>query len=146
MNKDFDNWNNRKKIIEDVRENKPIFHEREIWWCSVGLNIGHEQDGAGYLFERPVLIIKKFNTDICWVLPMSSKLKHGHYYYNLQHNGESSSIILSQIRLISVKRLHRLIRKISPNQYYNIVKILVNILVKNEIPLRGFLDWPSGHL
>lgn len=40
-------------------EGEILFYEREIWWCSLGVNIGFEQDGTNDLFERPVLVIKK---------------------------------------------------------------------------------------
>ena len=44
--KDFDKWNiikkqvNTKEVIRDL-----FFYEREVWWCSLGLNVGYEQDG-----------------------------------------------------------------------------------------------------
>lgn len=39
--KDFDGWNEKKKKIgEDVCN--IYFKEREIWWCSIGINIGYE--------------------------------------------------------------------------------------------------------
>ncbi|MBU2219125.1 hypothetical protein KKG15_01365 [Patescibacteria group bacterium] len=40
--KDFDAWNIQKKKIHS-RDEKILFHEREIWWCSLGVNIGFEQ-------------------------------------------------------------------------------------------------------
>lgn len=46
MKKDFDKWNNRKKIIDQKEiSNQMFFNEREIWWGSLGVNIGYEQDG-----------------------------------------------------------------------------------------------------
>ena len=59
--KDFDNWNKEKKILESTANETLVFHEREIWWCSIGLNVGDEQDGKNDYFERPVLVIRKFN-------------------------------------------------------------------------------------
>ena len=37
--KDFDRWNEQKKKLHDG-EREVLFHEREIWWCSLGVNIG----------------------------------------------------------------------------------------------------------
>ena len=54
--KDFDSWNKEKKGLENVGHDILSFHEREIWWCSIGINLGDEQDGKNELFERPVLI------------------------------------------------------------------------------------------
>lgn len=35
MEKKFDEWNNRKKVI-DSTDTSADFHEREIWWCYQG--------------------------------------------------------------------------------------------------------------
>lgn len=115
--KDFDIWNQKKQTIEKGIPNELVFHEREIWWCSIGINIGDEQDGKHDLFERPVLVLKKFNKKVAWVLPMTTQLKEGIYYYPLIHNKEVSMVILSQLRIVSVKRFCRFIRRISPNQF-----------------------------
>ncbi len=128
--KDFDSWNEEKKYLEIKNHDTLFFHEREIWWCSIGLNLGDEQDGKNELFERPVLIIKKFNNRVCWVLPMTTKQKDGTYYHELKHDGKVFSVILSQIRLVSVKRLRRFVRKISPHQFELIQDKLINFLKK----------------
>jgi hypothetical protein len=59
MFKDFDEWNEEKKNFEKYSPESLIFHEREIWWCSLGVNLGDEQDGKNNLFERPVLVVRK---------------------------------------------------------------------------------------
>ena len=130
--KDFESWGKEKKNLENVGHDTLSFHEREIWWCSIGINLGDEQDGKNELFERPVLIIKKFNNKICWVLPMTTKQKDGIYYHQLEHNGKIFSVILSQIRLVSVKRFRRFVRKISPHQFDLIQDKLINFLKKKS--------------
>ncbi|MFA6340631.1 MAG: type II toxin-antitoxin system PemK/MazF family toxin [Candidatus Paceibacterota bacterium] len=120
MHKDFDKWNTEKKNLE-IREKKIRFHEREIWWCSIGTNIGDEQDGKNLLFERPVLVLRKFNDKLLWAVPMTTKVKEGTYYRMLDHDGVTFSVILSQIRLLSVKRLQRRIRKINENDFQTII-------------------------
>ena len=42
--KKFDLWNIKKKEI-NKKEKEIQFREREIWWISIGVNIGFEQDG-----------------------------------------------------------------------------------------------------
>ena len=50
MDKDFNEWNELKKKINS---RNPIYvSERDIWFCSVGLNVGSEQSGKHKLFER----------------------------------------------------------------------------------------------
>src|SRR3990167_6226333 len=106
MKKDFQKWHEKKK---DIHENRPrvFFHEREIWFCYLGTNVGFEQDGSGDDFLRPVLILKKFNSEVLWALPLTKKGKKNHkYYFEFSSNfGEKSSVILSQIRLIDAKQL-----------------------------------------
>lgn len=128
--KDFDGWNGEKKKLEDTALDRLVFHEREIWWCSIGINLGDEQDGKNELFERPILVLRKFNSKICWALPITSQPKTGIYYHTLDYEGQTFSVILSQIRLVSVKRFRRLIRKISPGQFRKIKDKMVG-LVKN---------------
>ena len=51
--KNFDTWNKEKKNLENVGHDTLAFHEREIWWCSIGFNLGDEQDGKmSYLNDQ----------------------------------------------------------------------------------------------
>jgi mRNA interferase MazF len=74
MLKEFDNWNEQKKCLHKI-EQLPMFSEREVWWCSLGVNVGDEQDGKGENFTRPVLVLKKFNRNLFVGVPMSTKIK-----------------------------------------------------------------------
>ena len=63
--KDFDTWNEEKKIVNERRIDENLFfYDREVWWCSVGINVGIEADGKNSNFERPILVLKKFNSNI----------------------------------------------------------------------------------
>ena len=120
MKKDFDGWNEKKKNIND-REDAPFYHEREIWWCSLGLNIGYEQDGKNALFERPVLVIKKFNRGVLWILPLTTSDKRDRYYFPISTGDEGSVVILSQLTLVSSRRLQRLMYKLPKSQFRKIL-------------------------
>lgn len=55
--KDFEGWIKvKQKIHAAQREHLPIFNERQVWWCSIGVNVGDEEDGKNALYHRPVLI------------------------------------------------------------------------------------------
>lgn len=75
MEKDFDSWNNLKKNIN----NRDLIYtsEREVWFCSVGLNVGSEQDGKNENYERPVLVIKKVTLNTFIGVPLTSNKKKG---------------------------------------------------------------------
>lgn len=43
MKKDFDSWNTEKKKTNIKRLDFNFFyHNREVWWCAVGINVGVE--------------------------------------------------------------------------------------------------------
>jgi hypothetical protein len=42
IKKDFDGWNETKKRT-DLRRGEPFHHEREVWWCTLGVNVGSEE-------------------------------------------------------------------------------------------------------
>ncbi|PIR41937.1 MAG: hypothetical protein COV30_00955 [Candidatus Yanofskybacteria bacterium CG10_big_fil_rev_8_21_14_0_10_37_15] len=103
--------------------------EGEVWMSSLGKNIGFEQNGSGGNFSRPILVVKKFNNHMFWCASLSTKQKKFDFYYNFTDpNGEKVSVILAQLKLVSVKRLKRKLYDISNND-----------LVKVKDELRGFL-------
>jgi mRNA interferase MazF len=137
MEKDFDKWNQEKKVVDRKNVNRNLFfYPREIWWCSAGLNIGVEADGKNENFERPMLIIKKFNTDMIWGLPLTTKEKQNKYHFKLEHQEIKSWVILSQIKTISTKRLLRKVGSISDSDFREVVS-RVQILLKIEKPRKG---------
>ena len=44
MDKDFKKWHKDKEAIHNERP-RVFFHEREVWFAYLGVNIGFEQDG-----------------------------------------------------------------------------------------------------
>mgnify|MGYP004002750875 CR=1 FL=1 len=123
----FIEWAKLKIRIHD-RDERLFFKEREIWWASIGMNIGYEQNGKNETFERPILILKKFNHDVCWVLPFTSKEKEGKYYYPIEYNNTISRLILSQLRLVSSKRLLRKVRTLDKKEF-NLVRENIKKLI-----------------
>lgn len=129
MEKDFKKWHAKKEIIHNEKE-RPFFHEREVWMCLLGINIGFEQDGRGEEFLRPVIIIKKFNNEVSWGLPLTKNTKKNKYYYSVTPiaGRDSSTVILSQIRLIDAKRLKYKIGDITEAEFEEIKKRLTGFL------------------
>lgn len=107
MEKNFDKWNDSKKVLH-VEGKHPFFHEREVWWCALGVNIGFEQDGTGENFDRPVLVVKKFNQESCFAVALTGRKREGKFHQYLGMVGEQeASAVLSQVRLIDAKRFIR---------------------------------------
>ena len=128
MKKNFQKWHIRKEELRERETERLYFYEREIWWCCLGLNIGFEQDGKNDQFERPVLILKKFNKDVLWALPLTSKNKIGKYYYQFEYKGRKYSVILSQLKLISSKRLLRKIRTFPRDDFRKVRKSVKDLI------------------
>ena len=106
---DFDQWNILKQKIE-AEENDPnkFPKEGEVWMSVLGKNIGYEQNGSGDNFSRPVLIIKKFNNHMFWAVALSTKQKDFDFYFNYNDpQNQKVSVILAQLKLVSIKRLKR---------------------------------------
>ena len=58
MKKDFDEWNELKKKLDGSYYNFE-FSEGKIWWSSLGVNIGNEQNGRGKKSADQFLFIEK---------------------------------------------------------------------------------------
>ena len=102
----LDRWNDIKKDIHNNR--RPVYARRkEIWWCAIGSNIGFEQDGKNNYFERPVLVLKRFNKELILVVSLTSVIKSNPYYYQYKFKKQRFSVILSQVKTISTRRLLR---------------------------------------
>jgi mRNA interferase MazF len=133
MSKDFQKWHTKKEKLNET-EVRVFFHEREIWYCSLGANIGFEQDGKGEDFLRPVLVLKKFNDKIFWGIPLSKSIKpipkkSDKFYFVFSFvPGVKSLAILSQLRLIDASRLARHIGEMEKEEYQDLTKKLKALL------------------
>ncbi|MBU6338529.1 MAG: type II toxin-antitoxin system PemK/MazF family toxin [Rickettsiales bacterium] len=119
MEKDFYEWSNLKTKL-NVRKNIPTFKQGEIWWCSIGVNIGCEEDGKNEMFNRPVLIIRKFNNNMFLGVPLSTKIKDNKYYFQIYFSKRVSSVLLSQIRVFESKRLTHKVATLAGEQLENV--------------------------
>ena len=127
--KKFDKWALIKEEVDqkNVPENL-YFYEKEVWWCIIGLNIGTEINGKDEKFQRPVLIIKKFNKYQFWGIPLTSKNKNNKYSVSIIYLNNDKKIKsflnLSQLKVFSAKRLTK---KIGLIEEINFKEILENI-------------------
>ena len=103
-----------------------------------------EVEAEHKLFERPVLVFRKFNKELFLGLPMTSKKKEGKYYNAIHLHGIERSAILSQIRVLSGKRLIRRLGKLSDKQFSALENAFI-FLIKETDPVRG-PQVPNGNL
>lgn len=126
--KSFDQWNLLKKdIYRRFLPNTPL--EGEVWWAYLGLNIGHEQDGAGRKFLRPVLVVKKFSARVCWALPLSRQRPKFLTYLDVSVSvGTSCFATFANLRSIDTKRLESLMFVITKDIFNEIRNGLKELL------------------
>lgn len=128
MNKDFDNWGVQKHKIHGV-QTRPMFKEREVWWCSLGVNVGDEEDGKGECFVRPVLVFRKFNHSILIAIPLSTKLKENRFYHRISFKQKEQSVLISQMRVIDAKRFRDKMGEITSNEMEKLKAVIREIVL-----------------
>jgi len=127
--KDYSQWHTVKSSVHYTKK-RPFFHEREIWFCALGANIGFEQDGRGEQYLRPTIILKKFNNEVCLVIPLTRNNKKGIHYFNFSYQDNLiSTAILSQIRLVDAKRLEYKSGTITEKDFVVLKQKLTQLLV-----------------
>lgn len=132
--KDFDTWNVRKKVINGANKNNNFYvHEREVWWTSIGVNVGTEIDGKNDSFERPVLIVRKIGKDQFIGVPITSKTRVGTFYHPLQYGSGAGSACVSQLRVFSANRLLRKIGKARSDDVALLIEKLIKLISSGNI-------------
>ena len=126
MQKDFDVWNELKKKTESKA--RPIIKVGQVFWCRFGINLGSEFDGKNQNFLRPVVIIKKYSNEVVFVLPLTTKIHKGDWYFDIKINDIKGQIILNQGKTIDVKRLEDQIETLPSNKVKEIIKSFILLL------------------
>ncbi len=119
--KDFDRWIGLKKRLHN-RVDATYAHKRDVWWCALGANVGSEIDGKNENFERPVLILRAYNKDMLLVAPMTGKERRESFYMRVLVGSTANWIALTQIRVISNKRLLRKVGILPEDQFLLVKK------------------------
>lgn len=72
----------------------------------LGENIGDEENGKSDLFSRPVLVIRKFNKNLFWAVPLTTQIKENPYYVQISFKGVLQCAMITHLRLMDAKRLY----------------------------------------
>ena len=105
MLKRFSEWLALKGKLHERRQVPPLVSERDIWWASVGENIGSEVNGKSGLFSRPVIIYKKLSHGFYFVIPTTTQAKEGTWFVPFRQGGKDMKACLHQARAIDHRRL-----------------------------------------
>ncbi len=105
MEKRFGEWINVKQRLHETPRQPPMVTNGDIWWISVGENVGHEIDGKSKKFSRPAVIYRKLSRELFLVLPTTTQPRQGSWYVKIRHKDADSYVCLHQARTIDYRRL-----------------------------------------
>ena len=120
MLKDFVRWLKLKEELHDRQQRPPLVSERDIWWASVGENIGSEINGKSQLFSRPVIIYKKLSHGFYFVIPTTTQKKNGSWFVGFRQQGKAMIACLHQARAIDHRRLSSKLGTLDDEDFVNI--------------------------
>jgi len=116
----FDKWNTLKKRL-NKKENIIKFYQGNIYFMSIGQNIGSETYGKDSFFLRPVLVYKILTKTTFVGIPLTSREREGSYYFSFNYKKDkTSTAMLNQIRVCDIRRSEYLSGKINKNTFKNL--------------------------
>lgn len=124
----------RRKICVHCLSTELYFDEREVWWVSLGENVGSEANGKHESFERPIIVLRKLSANMLIAVPVTTKMKVGSWYHHFHLGDEERCAILSQIRVISSLRLIRRIDSITPAEFVKLQNATIGLIKKTDPP------------
>jgi mRNA interferase MazF len=115
--KRFLEWFGLKQRLHGINHVPPLVSERDIWWASIGENVGSEINGKSDLFSRPVIILKKLSHGFYFVIPTTTQVREGSWYAPFRQQGKEMIACLHQARAIDYRRLSSRLGKIDGDDF-----------------------------
>lgn len=113
MIKQFLQWIGLKEKLHATDHAAPLVSERDLWWASLGENIGSEINGKSDRFTRPVVILKKLTHGFYLVAPTTTQKREGSWYASVRFGQQDEYVCLHQIRTIDFRRLYSKLGQLS---------------------------------
>ena len=104
--KHFEEWLGVKEALHFTKIFREV-KEGDVWWCSIGENVGIEINGKQELFLRPVLVLRKLSKFGFMGIPLTSKFHDGIWYVEFEFKNRKQYAALAQARVFSIYRLCR---------------------------------------
>ncbi|MCB0010742.1 MAG: type II toxin-antitoxin system PemK/MazF family toxin [Anaerolineales bacterium] len=133
MPDDFDKWNTVKKQLHG-RKKRSSFKDRDIVWCSIGMNVGNEVFGKSQDYTRPVLVVRRFNRDLFLGVPLTSTLSGSPYYHEITFKGNRQSVLLRQIRTFDSRRVYNVMGRLPESQFRGVLAALTAMIDNKKAP------------
>ncbi len=103
--KRFLEWIGLKERLHGGEHRPPLVSQGDIWWASIGENVGSEINGKNNLFSRPVIIFKKLAHGFYFVIPTTTKERKGTWQVKFRQQEKDMFACLHQARAIDYRRL-----------------------------------------
>lgn len=126
--KNFIDWFKLKTNIDSKSHIPPLFKDGQIWWCSIGENIGGEISGKGEYFRRPILVVRKLDKYSFIGVPLTSQPKTGTWYFNIKVKNKDNYSILSQVRNVDYRRMDKILGTLNYNELIKIRESLIDLI------------------
>jgi UDP-N-acetylglucosamine 1-carboxyvinyltransferase len=128
--KRFLEWLGLKEKLHSVYRKPPLVSEGDIWWTSMGENIGREINGKNEKFSRPVLIFKKLSKELYVVIPFTSQQHTGSWYVPYKFGKKNMYACLHQVRSIDYRRFYTRLTQMGSEDFYQVQKGFASLYQK----------------
>ena len=98
-------WIGLKQRLHEAAQKPPLVSEGDIWWASIGENVGSEINGKSDLFSRPAVIYKKLAHGFYFVIPTTTQERTGSWFVPFRQRNKAMVACLHQARAIDYRRL-----------------------------------------
>lgn len=127
--KKFSQWIGLKEKLHNQQHKPPHVSEGEIWWISIGENVGSEINGKSERFSRPVIIYRKLAHEFYFVIPTTTQEKTGTWFVPFKQKGESMTACLHQARSIDYRRLSNKLGELDDTDFEKVKTGFRNIYI-----------------
>ena len=118
--KRFLEWIGLKERLHASVISIPYVREGEMWWASIGENVGWEINGKNKNFTRPVIVLKKLAKGFYFVIPVTSQLRNGTWYINFKQREKAMTACLQQARSMDYRRFYSKLGELDDEDYRKI--------------------------
>ncbi len=129
--KRFLEWIGLKEKLDSIIHRPPFVSEGEVWWASLGENVGYEINGKSKDFTRPVLVFRKLSSGFYFVIPLTTQVHIGSWYVNYKQAGKDITACLHQARAIDYRRLHRRLGEVDQMDFQRVQGGFQKLYLKN---------------
>lgn len=112
----------------------PLVSEGQLWWASLGENVGFEINGKSKHFTRPVIIFKVLSNGFYFVIPTTTQFRKGSWYVNFQLKGITETACLQQARPLDYKRLYSKVGRLDDLDFERVKEGFKNLYIQKCSP------------